>query len=900
MSLRSRILLLVLAASMLPALAMLLFLFEQRRDAVLDARDQLRSHAEFVAADLDGRISGTVQLLFGLARVPVIEHGDKDSCSQFLSDVLKEHPQYTGLLTILPNGELHCDSLRTGRKLDLNDRRYFQQARNSRSAVIEPVVGRITGKGVIQIAYPVRNEQNQLRYVLLASLDIESFGQNAVQTQPYAGTGFVLWNSDMSVTIAVPGTVREVLGDAPDIRNFMDAGNDRNTAALGNGSESRIWAKASLPQKYGDSLHVALTVQEADLLANLDRDFRRTLLIFAGILASLLVVAALIAEFALRRHTVRMVSAIQRMDDGIYDQPIGTPYPGGELGQVMRALDRMADAIREREASLARSEERLRATIENAPSVAIQWYDRDAICRYWNPASTAIYGFTREETVGRSLVGMFWTETQKDEFVALVREIERTGEPTPPTEFAMRHKDGRIVTVLASVFAIPDAHGGRQFVCLDIDITERKRAESALFASQQELETIFNASPVPMSVSDLARGCRIIKVNDAWVRKFGYASSDAFGKTGSEVGMYVTPEDRGRFIGRFTAGVGAYDDMELWLRHADGAQFLARVSARVVEVAGQRLMLMASEDITEERRMQAELRGVNEALEARVLQRTAALTQSNNELAAAMEHLKTAQGQLIQSEKLAALGRLVAGVAHELNTPIGNGLMAVTTLESHHRDFTQALAEGLRRSTLDAFVANVGTAADIATRNLERAAELIASFKQVAVDRTGPQRPDLQTVIEEILTSMRPTLRRSGHLVKTVIPASLYFDSFPGPLGQVLTNLIDNAARHGFEGHEGGTIRISAARLDDGQVEMRVADNGRGIAAEHLPRVFDPFFTTRLGQGGSGLGLNIVHNIVVSVLGGSVEAESTPGAGTCFILTLPATAPVAHRHEPWR
>ena len=197
--------------------------------------------------------------------------------------------------------------------------------------------------------------------------------------------------------------------------------------------------------------------------------------------------------------------------------------------------------------------------------------------------------------------------------------------------------------MLASVFAIPDAHGGRQFVCLDIDITERKRAESALFASQQELETIFNASPVPMSVSDLARGCRIIKVNDAWVRKFGYAVRTLW--QDRQRGRHVChPEDRGRFARAIHCGVGAYDDMELWLRHADGAQFLARVSARVVEVAGQRLMLMASEDITEERRMQAELRGVNKALEARVLQRTAALTQSNNELAAAMEHLKTAQG----------------------------------------------------------------------------------------------------------------------------------------------------------------------------------------------------------------------------------------------------------------
>ncbi|TXG86659.1 MAG: EAL domain-containing protein [Rhodocyclaceae bacterium] len=345
MSLRSRILLLVLAASMLPVLAVLLFLFEQRRDAVLEAHDQLRSHAEFVAADLDGRISGTVQLLFGLARVPVLEHGDKDSCSQFLSDVLKEHPQYTGLLTILPNGTLHCDSLHSGRKLDLNDRRYFQQAKNSRTAVIEPVVGRLTGKGIIQIAYPVRDERHHLRYVLLASLDIESFGQHAVQTQPYAGPGFVLWNDEMSVTIAVPVKIRKILGDSPDIRDFMTAGNERATAALNHDGESRIWAKASLPEKYGDSLHIALSVTETDLLANLDRDFRRTLLIFSGIVASLLVAAALIAEFALRRQTVRMVGAIQRMDDGIYDKPIGAPYPRGELGQVMRSLDRMAGSL---------------------------------------------------------------------------------------------------------------------------------------------------------------------------------------------------------------------------------------------------------------------------------------------------------------------------------------------------------------------------------------------------------------------------------------------------------------------------------------------------------------------------------------------------------------------------
>lgn len=359
MSLRSRILLLVLAASMLPVLAMLLFLFEHRREAVVDARDQLRSHAEFVAADLGGRISGTVQLLFGLARVPVLQHGDKEACSRFLSEVLREHPQYTGLLTILPDGTLHCDSLHSGRKLDLNDRRYFQLARGSNSAVIEPVVGRLTGKGVIQIAYPVRDDKNGLRFVLLASLDIESFGRNVVQTQPYAGPGFVLWNNEASVVIAVPETIRKVLGESPDIKTFMSTNDGKTTAAFHHHNEPRIWARASLPEKYGDSLHVALSVTEADLVANLDQEFRQTLFTFAGLVACLLAAAALIAEFALRRQAVRMVGAIQRMDDGIYDQPIGAPYPRGELGQIMCSLDRMAGSLERQRIDIARQTEAL-------------------------------------------------------------------------------------------------------------------------------------------------------------------------------------------------------------------------------------------------------------------------------------------------------------------------------------------------------------------------------------------------------------------------------------------------------------------------------------------------------------------------------------------------------------
>jgi PAS domain S-box-containing protein len=416
--------------------------------------------------------------------------------------------------------------------------------------------------------------------------------------------------------------------------------------------------------------------------------------------------------------------------------------------------------------------------------------------------------------------------------------------------------------------------------------------EASLRDSERELEAIFNASPVAISVSDAANDYRAFKVNEAWVRQFGHSARDAVGRSGEELQLWGDPQDRDLFVRRFRYGPGVYDDLEMQLRHADGRRMLCRIAARVVEVAGQRLLVMVSEDITEARRMAGELQRVNEKLEERVERRTAELRAANDELAGALDHLRRTQDELLRAEKLAALGRLVAGIAHELNTPIGNGLMAVSTLDGRLEEFRAASADGLRRSTLDGFVAAVDTAVGIATRNLQRAAELIASFKQVAVDQTSSQRRRfrLRQTVDEMLTAMRPTLSRGGHEIAVDIPPQIELDSFPGPLEQVLGNLVENAFRHAYPDGARGCVTI-AAEAGVGSVRLFVADDGCGIPEAHLPRIFDPFFTTRLGEGGSGLGLNIAHNIVGNILGGGIEVDSRPGAGTRFALTLPFRAP---------
>jgi diguanylate cyclase (GGDEF)-like protein len=359
MSLRTRILMLVLAASVLPVLAMLWLLLENRAATVAQARDQLIARAEIIANELDDKIAGTAQLLFGLGRVPLLGGDDKAACSAFLADVLKEHPQYTGLLTITPEGNLYCDSLRSGRTLNLTDRRYFQQALTAQGPVVEPVIGRLTGKGVLKIAYPVRAAEGDLRYILLASLDMDAYGRAVAQALPYAHMHFQVWNRDGSVIMDNPGPGSAKMEAGAEQRQFMLSTSTHGTETLGSGGQARIWAKAALPRSRDAGLSLALSVPEDELNERVGGQFKRAL---AGLVALALLIfagAALLGEFAVRRQAARIMKAISRMDAGDYGAPIGAPYPRGELGQVMQVLDRMAGSLEQQRQEIGRKTEAL-------------------------------------------------------------------------------------------------------------------------------------------------------------------------------------------------------------------------------------------------------------------------------------------------------------------------------------------------------------------------------------------------------------------------------------------------------------------------------------------------------------------------------------------------------------
>ena len=257
---------------------------------------------------------------------------------------------------------------------------------------------------------------------------------------------------------------------------------------------------------------------------------------------------------------------------------------------------------------------------------------------------------------------------------------------------------------------------------------------------------------------------------------------------------------------------------------------------------------------------------------------------------ATLDEIREMQTTLIEAEKLAALGGLVAGVAHEVNNPVGISLTVASSLAARSDAFAVELGAGpIRRSRLEDFTAATKTAASQLVANLQRAAELIQSFKQVAVDRSQADRRsfDLKLAAEQILASLRPSLKTSGIQLSVDIPPGIVMDSFPGPLGQILTNLVLNAANHAFPDGKVGTISIVARISGEGQIRLVFRDDGLGMSEDVQRHAFDPFFTTRRGAGGTGLGLHIVYNLVTQRLGGRIVLSSAEGSGTSFLLVLP-------------
>jgi PAS domain S-box-containing protein len=634
-----------------------------------------------------------------------------------------------------------------------------------------------------------------------------------------------------------------------------------------------------------------LSASGGRVLAN---DFARTLahdkwqsiiLGIAGVLIGL--AAALVVVRRTVRPLMAIAAAIRSLAGGEKHTSIPSTEVNNEIGDIARAAEvfrrTLVDADAAREAAVhALAEQRLaeasyRKLFEGSVE-GIYVTTPTGVLLNANPALARMMGYDTPEDLNRSIgdvtQSIYVHPSARMEYQRLMQRDGMVRE----FEYQVRQRGGAVLWISDSATAVRDEKGEIiRYEGTVRDITDQKRAEDAIAEGRRLLQQVIDTVPAMINVKD--KQLRYVLMNRYMASVFGIEPADAIGHTTTELmsryGEQKSDEnDRrvlavGRELGFYEEEyVDSSGSMRQWLVNklplldADGE------IENIVTVAL---------DIGERKRGELEMLKARDAAEA------------------ALRHLRETQNSLIEAEKLAALGRLVAGVAHEVNNPIGISLTVASSLERKTAKFAAEAARGdLRRSSLNEFLETSRDASSQLVANLNRAAELIASFKQVAADRNySDQRTfDLGDLTEQVVMSLRPGLRKHNLALSVDCQPSLVMNSYPGPYGQVLTNLFLNAVAHAFPDGKPGAIDIQVRAFGPDHVEIIFSDNGCGMSLDVRRRAFDPFFTTRRDQGGTGLGLHIVYSIVTNRLGGRLDLDSEPGGGTRIQIILPRVAPL--------
>jgi PAS domain S-box-containing protein len=491
-------------------------------------------------------------------------------------------------------------------------------------------------------------------------------------------------------------------------------------------------------------------------------------------------------------------------------------------------------------------------------------------CRYIqiNQRLTEICGISVEDHLGRYVRDC--VPALADAVEGIVASIMRTGDPVTGIEVTGQRAD-QIDERFWVTYWHPHRNRDGEIVGINVaaeEITERKRAEAALRASERQFHTLADSIPQLVWMAD-APGA-IYWFNNHW---YEYT-----GRPAGEIDPYAWQVVLGTRWSQALAE-GSALDAELSLLGQDGMYrpFLTRV-VPLRDPAGAVYGWIGTHiDISERKSGERELRRAKDAAEA------------------ALRNLRETQNSLIETEKLAALGRLVAGVAHEINNPLGTALTVASSMEEKCRLFAAKAAHGtLKRSSLNEYVEAVRDGSTQLLESLNRAAELIQSFKQVASDRNNSDLRsfDLGDLTEQVAVGLRPALPKNIVALHVECEANLSMSSYPGSYGQVLTNLFLNSIAHAYpDANTSGSIDIKVSAAGANDVEIIFADDGCGMTSVVRRQAFDPFFTTRRHLGCTGLGLHIVYSVVTNRLGGRLRLESEPDKGTQVTILLPRRAP---------
>ena len=464
------------------------------------------------------------------------------------------------------------------------------------------------------------------------------------------------------------------------------------------------------------------------------------------------------------------------------------------------------------------------------------------------------------------------------------------------TDVGVRRSDGQEIILWVTLRAVRDARDNIEFIeGRAMDVTDDRRIRAELETNRERLRLALETSSDGIWDYDVPGGqCYY---SPRYFTMLGY-EPEASVQPREAWSRLLHPADRAGAMfkmAQFESGAMGKDVFEAIYRmkSADGGYkwILSRSQAVRRAPSGAALRIIGiNMDITELKKVQEELGELNRDLERRVELRTQELSEANTALAESLAALGRMHDNLVQSEKMAALGGLVAGVAHEINTPVGLGVTSASWLMERTEAVAGRLKNGeLKRSELDKYLETARESCATILTNLKRAADLVQSFKQVAVDQVaGDAREfNLKDLVKEVLLSLRPKYKRTGHKVKTDIPDDIVMYSYPGDVMQIITSLVMNSLLHAFEDTNDGVISISAQKQAGGTAEIHFSDNGCGVASDQIKHLFNPFYTTKRGQGGTGLGLHIIYNLVTQKLKGQIQCIGEKGQGLHYTINIP-------------
>lgn len=619
-----------------------------------------------------------------------------------------------------------------------------------------------------------------------------------------------------------------------------------------------------------------------------------TLVLVSG--ASYVIVYNMLLLPVLRIHT-----GIQEIIKGNFPKVFSAPASAG-ADLLVERFNEMSEYLynerldyKRKMAELMASEEKFSTAFEYCADVLTINRIHDKRYIEASAAFFHVLGYTREEVIGHTAaeIGLWHNPEERVQIYNTLwakgsfRDVE--------TVWCTKKGERKVGLGSAEVITI----GGEPCILFVWhDITERKQAEQALLASEEKYSKAFRYASDIMGIVKL-RTQEFIEVSEAFFRILGYSKREIIGYTSLEIQLWENVKARDAIYERLGAGE-TFHDVEVVWRDKSGNPKIGSMSGEVIDIGGEPCVLFVWHDIGDRKKAEEALKAAHDELEAKVEIRTQELTAANQELLSTNEELQNTltlvqqmQKQLVESEKIAALGSLVIGVAHEMNTPIGVGITAASHLQEATKDFLQRYEQNmLKRRDMAEYLEDVRLSTGIISNSMEQAAGLVRSFKQINGKSLEEDRRifSVREHLDEILLSLRPKLKLTAHIIQVHCDKELSIYGTPTGFTQIIINLVMNSLTHAYEKDQSGLITISAQATDLHHITLTYADDGKGMEEGVLARIYEPFFTTRRGTGGSGLGLYILYNVVTQQFGGTVECYSQPGKGTQFIITLPEKA----------